>query len=332
MSTASKNHVIIIDGTQSRLKESQETNAGILYKLLLETLDKKKTTLHYDPGVQGHGFWNWVTLASGLGINNSIKRAYDLLSSKYRPGDNIYLFGFSRGAYAVRSVAGMINDLGLLRQNCATERNLRQAFRLYEGSYDQKLIKDFRGRVCHHDAQIKMIGVWDTVKALGLPYPLLTRLAPMATEFHNDKIGAPVRFGFHALALDENRTAYKPVLWDIDAGWNGTMEQVWFKGAHADVGGHVFANPDARGLSNIPLCWMLEKVEQCGLDLPNGWAERYPVNPDATPIGSKRGIAKLFLFRSKRALGQKYHEYIHPSAVDANTEYDLPILPIESQK
>lgn len=101
-----------------------------------------------------------------------------------------------------------------------------------------------------------MIGVWDTVKALGLPYPMLTYLAPMATEFHSNNISDPVKSGYHALALDEDRTAYRPVIWDLEPGRKGHLEQVWFKGAHADIGGHVWKNPEARGLSNILLVWM----------------------------------------------------------------------------
>lgn len=320
-----KNHIIIIDGTQSRLLSGHETNAGLLYKLLTEVHDPKTTTLHYDAGIQGHGLWNWVTIASGWGINNVIKQSFDLLSSKYRPGDRIYLFGFSRGAYAVRSVAGMINTIGLLRQDSATVSNLRQAFRLYENSASEEVIASFRHLNCHGDVPIEMIGVWDTVKALGIDYPILSRLAPMATDFHDDKIGGGVKYGFQALALHETRNAYRPVLWDVKPDWNGTLEQVWFRGAHSDVGGHVGSFPKARTLSNIPLVWMLERVVRCGLELPSGWRKRFPCDPEAPAVGSYRGISKFFLFRSRRMLGKKPEEFLHHSTYDLFKGKELPI-------
>lgn len=324
-----KSHIIIIDGTQSKLTIGHETNAGLLYKLLDEVRDPKTTNIHYDAGIQGHGFWNWVTIASGWGINQVIKEAYDRLASRYEPGDKIYLFGFSRGAYAVRSVAGMINRLGLLRKDCATSRNLRQAFRLYESHASSKSIQDFRDAVCHADVEIEMIGVWDTVKALGIDYPILSRLAPMATDFHDDSISNPVKNAFHAIAIDETRTAYKAVLWDTKPDWKGNLEQVWFRGAHSDVGGHVGSFPKARNLSNIPLVWMLERAVRCGLTLPSDWRDRFSMDPEAPAVGSLRGISKFFIFRERRPLGQKPNEYLH------HTTYDLfkgKELPLEVQK
>jgi len=321
----SRNHIIIIDGTQSKLTAGHETNAGILYKLLDEVRDPKTTSLYYNRGIQGEGLLGWITIASGWGINQDIKEAYDRLSSRYEAGDKIYLFGFSRGAYAVRSVAGMINQLGLLKKGCATSRNLRQAFRMYENRATGQTLDKFRRSVCHQDVDIEMIGVWDTVKALGIDYPILSRLAPMATDFHDDAIGNPVKYGFHAVALDETRTAYKAVLWDTKPDWAGTLEQVWFRGAHSDVGGHVGSFPKARPLSNIPLVWMLERTARCGLKLPKNWRDRFPIDPEAPAVGSLRGISKFFLFRAKRPIGQNPNEYLHHSAFDVFKGKELPV-------
>ena len=321
----SKSHIIIIDGTQSRLTIGHETNAGLLYKLLDEARDQKHTTLHYNAGVQGHGFWNWVTIASGWGINQMIKEAYDRLASCYVPGDKIYLFGFSRGAYAVRSVAGMINQVGLLRKECATSRNLRQAFRMYENHTSNDTVRKFHDHHCHQRVEIEMIGVWDTVKALGIDYPVLSRLAPMATDFHDDTIGGVVKYGFHAIALNETRTAYRAVLWDAKPDWDGTLEQVWFRGAHSDVGGHVGNFPQARQLSNIPLVWMLERVVRCGLPLPDDWRNRFPCDPEEPAVGTLRGISKFFLFREPRAVGQKPNEYLHHTTYDLFKGQNLPV-------
>lgn len=310
-----KTHVIIIDGTQSRLDDDHETNAGLLYKLLDASLDKKEYTVWYDPGIQGHGFWNWVTIASGLGINKTIRRAYGRLASKYRAGDKVFLFGYSRGAYAVRSLAGWINRLGLIERKQATQARIDQAFRHYECESPPEVMQAFCDEFCIPDVQIEMIGVWDTVKALGLPYPLLSRMAPMATEFHNDRIGKEVRFAFHALAIDETRTAYTPVMWDTETGWDGHLEQVWFRGCHADVGGHVWRLPAARPLSNIPLVWMLERAEACGLPLIEGWRKEFPMDANAPAVGNRRGISKFFIFRAPRLIGEYPNENLHPSTL-----------------
>lgn len=310
-------HIVIIDGTQSRLGENEETNAGLLYKLLKETHRPQDGTLWYHPGIQGHGFWNWVTIASGWGINQAIFDGYAQLAENFAQGDKIYLFGFSRGAYAVRSISGMIGTVGLLRGHSTTSNNLRMAFSLYETQASPAACSTFRSIHCHNTARIEMIGVWDTVKALGLPYPILTYLAPMATEFHSTNISDPVQSGYHALALDEDRTAYRPVIWDVEPGWKGHLEQVWFKGAHADVGGHVWKYPHARKLSNIPLIWMGENAQKHGLRLPDGWQQRFPTDANAKAVGSRAGIGKFFLLRTPRQQGQKPFEYMHSSTGSA---------------
>ena len=321
-----KTHVIIIDGTRSRIEPGEGTNARILCDLLHE-LGDKDTYIHYDRGVQGHALWDWVTLASGWGINQSIQTAYNLLASRYNEGDRIYLFGYSRGAYAVRSIAGMIAEIGLVKKACATERILRQAYRLYERKAQPSTIAAFRAENCHENSPIEMIGVWDTVKALGLPYPILSRLAPMATNFHNAHVGAPVRYAFQALAMHETRQAYAPVLWETTDRFKGTLEQVWFRGVHADIGGHIHAHPPARALANIPLVWMLDKVAACGLRLPANWKARFPMDDDAPSVGPYRGAAKFFWMRARREMGEKCCEFIHPSAVKFLRDAD-PVLPM----
>ncbi|MEM7241167.1 MAG: DUF2235 domain-containing protein [Pseudomonadota bacterium] len=320
-------HVVIIDGTKSRLEAGEETNAGILYKLLTQAGDAKSLRVHYDPGVQGHGLWNWVTIAAGVGINKSICAAYNEIATRYQKGDRIFLFGFSRGAYAVRSVAGMISEIGLVKRTYATERVLKQAFRLYERKAMPGTVEGFRANNCHVESQIDMIGVWDTVKALGLPYPVLSRLAPMATNFHNECVGAPVKRAYQALAMHETRQAYRPVLWETDPEYSGEIEQVWFRGVHSDIGGHVYRFPPARNLANVSLAWMLDKVEDCGLALPKDWQKDYPKDGDGPSVGRFRGMAKLFWLRERRKKGEKCCEFIHPSAVKYLREDD-PVLPM----
>lgn len=322
---STRNHILIIDGTQSRMEAGHETNAGLLYKLLLENNDPKTENLWYHPGIQGHGLWNWVTIASGLGINQTILEAYGYLCNHYEAGDKIFLFGYSRGAYAVRSLAGLISELGLLRKQHAYQRNINIAFQMYENENSTNSKTTFCEKFSHLNVEIEVIGVWDTVKALGIEYPLLSHLAPMATEFHNHNIGRRVKNGFHALALHETRTAYSPVLWSADPDHKSHIEQVWFRGAHSDIGGHVWKFPKARPLSNIPLVWMLERIEKCGIALPNNWQDRFECDPHAPAQGTMRGILRFFLFRKKRKIGKYTSEFLHSSVLEHNPNVDQNI-------
>nr|WP_233516994.1 DUF2235 domain-containing protein [Pseudotabrizicola alkalilacus] len=309
-------HVVILDGTMSSLLPGLETNAGLAFAVLSEQTPGQRRRLYYEPGLQWEGWRNLGTVAQGRGINRQIRRAYGWLASQYRPGDRIYLLGYSRGAFAVRSLAGVIDRVGLLRHDQATERNVRLAYRHYMTGPDSRAAQVFALQTCHIEAPIEMVGVWDTVKALGLRLPLLWMLTDGRHAFHNHHLGASIRHGFHALALHETRAVFDPVLWDCPDGWEGNIEQVWFAGAHADVGGQVGLLEAARPLANIPLVWMLDRAEACGLALPVGWRERFPCDPQAPMVGTWRSWGKLFLLRRRRVVGRDRSEKLHPSVGD----------------
>ncbi|MHA1527744.1 MAG: DUF2235 domain-containing protein [Alphaproteobacteria bacterium] len=311
-----RNLVFVSDGTLSTLDPGAETNAGLLYRLLEEIGPRPYQQFDYDPGVQGSGWGKWLNAITGKGINLAICQGYSFLASRYRPGDRIYLFGYSRGAYAVRSLAGMIGSVGLLRREQATQRNVRRAFRLYERDGSGAAKANFIARRCHGGIRIEMVGVWDTVKALGLPYPVLSRLGRMATGFHDHALGPHIGHGYHALAIDEDRTAFAPILWQRSEHWQGRLEQAWFPGAHGDIGGDIGGRERARALANIPLNWMLLRAARHGLILPEGWEERFPEDPAATLIGNRSGIARLFLWRRPRTTGGGDGEAIHLSIRD----------------
>lgn len=317
-------HVIILDGTMSSLEPGWQTNAGLVFGLLSENGRSRGTTLYYEPGVQWEDWRHLAAVAQGRGINRQIRRAYGFLASHYRPGDRIFLIGYSRGAYAVRSLAGVIDRLGLLRQDCAIERNVRLAYRHYRRDPDHPVARAFARRFCHPDVQIEMVGVWDTVKALGVRLPLLWMLTEGRNSFHNHQLGRSIRHGFQALALDENRVAFAPILWECPPDWQGNVEQVWFRGAHADVGGQVGRQPSARPLANIPLVWMLERLEACGLTFPAGWRARFPCDPAAPMVGTWRGWGALFLLRRKRRAGLDRSERLHATAEAAPSASNLP--------
>jgi len=305
-------HLVILDGTMSTLKDGCETNAGLTYRLVQEM--GSRVSVYYEPGLQWNDWRSLRDVASGRGINRQIKRAYGYLASRYRAGDRIYLIGYSRGAYAVRSLAGIIDRVGLLRRDCATERNIRQAYRLYEKAQGGEALQAFHAAHCRDEVPIEMIGVWDTVKSLGINAPVLWRLSVARYAFHNHELSACVKRGAHALALDETRVMYRPVLWTSDPARPDQIAQMWFRGSHGDVGGQLGGRHFARPLSNVPLVWMLEQAQAAGLPLPQGWADRFPQDADAPSIGTWVGWARLALTRRKRVVGVDPSEQVHPSA------------------
>ena len=304
-------HIVILDGTMSTLEPGEETNAGLTFKLLQEL--GPHISLYYEAGVQWRRMPDMIDVMMGRGINRQIRRAYGYLASRYRPGDRIILMGYSRGAYAVRSLAGVIDAIGLLKPDEANVRNIRTAYRHYQSNPHGPYALQFRRRFCHDQVDIDMVGVWDTVKALGLRLPLLWRLAEIQHGFHSHHLGLSVKAGFHALALDETRIVYEPILWDCPPNWPAEIEQVWFRGSHGDIGGQLAGVAAARPLANIPLVWMLEKLESRDVPLPPEWRRRFPQDVTAPSSGSWKGWARIFLLRRKRSVGHDRTERLHES-------------------
>ena len=191
-------HVIILDGTMSSLEAGHETNVGLIFRLLAESGRHAQRTVYYEQGLQWEGWRRLINVAQGKGLSRQIRRAYGWLASHYRPGDRIFLFGYSRGAYGVRSLAGVIDQVGLVKREHATERGVLLAWRHYKRNPDSTTAQAFRRRFCHQAAPIEMVGVFDTVKALGLRLPLLWMLTDKRNAFHNPHLGVGVKHGFHA--------------------------------------------------------------------------------------------------------------------------------------
>ncbi len=306
-----RTHVIILDGTMSSLEPGLESNAGQMYRLCREM--GPSVSVYYEAGIQLLSWKHSLDVLMGKGINRQIRRAYGYLASRYRPGDRVFLIGYSRGAYAVRSLAGAIDMVGLVRAEHANVRNIRNAYRHYECTPDSDAARAFARAYCHDEVPIEMVGVWDTVKALGLRLPLLWRRAEARHAFHNTHLGPSIRNGFHALALDETRVVFSPVMWTSPDKWSGHVEQVWFRGAHGDIGGQLGGYEPARPLANIPLVWMLEKAEGCDLPLPANWRARFFTDVTAPSVGTWRGWAKIFLIRRRRVVGADPSERLHES-------------------
>ena len=306
-------HVVILDGTNSTLKPGCETNAGLSYTLLAEGGPRAGLSLYYEAGIQWSDWAKTPDVVAGKGLNKQIRRAYGFLANRYRPGDKIILLGFSRGAYGVRSLAGLIDLVGLVRPEFATSRYIHQAYRHYRGGPKSVAAQDFRRLFCDPEVEIEMVGVWDTVRALGVRLPILWRFSEPRHAFHNHALGDHIRHGYQALALDETRIAFSPVLWDSHEDLPGHVEQVWFRGTHGDVGGQLGGRAWARPLSNISLVWMLHRVERCGVPLPMGWEGRFPQDPMAPSIGPNVGWGKFFFARQRRQVLEDPSESIHAS-------------------
>lgn len=308
-----RQHVILLDGTLSTLRQGHETSIGLIYRLLGPT--SRDQTTYYAPGLQWGDWRSNLRVITGQGLGHQIRQAYGALASRYRPGDDIYIFGYSRGAFAARSLCGMIYEIGLLHPDHATPRNIDVVWRLYQAKRTSHVVTR---SLCQKDVPITFLGVFDTVSALGLRIPVLWKILPNRYQFHSHHVCDNIRAAFHALALDETRLAYTPECWDLDKIPEGsTVEQVWFRGTHGDIGGHLGDATEVRPLSNIPLSWMLDKASDHGLDLPSDWRDHFPTDPKAPSLGTWRGWGRFLIFRAKRRVAVSDHEWVHPSVLDA---------------
>ncbi|MCG6110704.1 MAG: DUF2235 domain-containing protein [Paracoccus sp.] len=308
-------HVVLMDGTFASLADGRRSSIGRIYRLLsgqLGPMPPGRLRLHYGMGQQWTRWRTLPDLAMGRILETRITEAYGWLASSYNPGDRIFMLGYSRGAFAVRSLAGMISRIGLLRADAATERHIRLAWRYYHHGGTPQALAAFRRRRCHAEAPIRMVGCFDTVMALGLRLPLLWMLTEPRFRFHDAHLGQGIEHGFQALALDETRAAFAPLLWDDDHA-AGRVEQMWFRGAHPDIGGQLSGFEFARPLANIPLVWMLDRAESVALPLPPDWRDLFPCDPTAPSIGSWRNWGKAFLARAPRLAGRTGTEALHPT-------------------
>jgi uncharacterized protein (DUF2235 family) len=308
--------VVLLDGTMSSLLRGRETNIGLTYRLLSELPRNANLTLYYEPGIQWRGLKRAHEVMAGIGINRQIRRAYLFLARNYQPGDRIVLMGYSRGAYAVRSLAGLIDRMGLLRAAQIDEETLDRVYRLYREAPGSREAAALKAARCHVRVSVDFLGAYDTVRALGIRWPILWRFLPQPHPYHSHELGPSTKVARHALALDETRDVFQPVLWEVDAdvARSGAVEQMWFRGAHGDVGGQLEGFLKARPLSNIPLVWMLGEAEAAGLPLPPLWRTRYITDASAPAIGTRHRMGRFFIFRHRRKVGRDPSERIHPTA------------------
>jgi uncharacterized protein (DUF2235 family) len=201
--------------------------------------------------------------ALGLGLSRDIRTAYKWLSDHYEEGSEIFVIGFSRGAFTARSLVGMLHHCGLPRE--ASWTLVTQAWNLYrlDPKIPESVTRQERFRIEHgKPPPIRFLGVWETVGALGIPEIVdIFGFGRKRYEFHDTRLPPEVERAVHALAIDEQRNNFSPTLWmDSDGCDLARVTQVWFPGVHADVGGGY----KETGLSDATLKWMISEAAQCG--------------------------------------------------------------------
>jgi uncharacterized protein (DUF2235 family) len=248
-----KKIIFCADGTW----DGTASNTNV-YKIYKAALIGSTQIAFYDDGVGSDGtpLEKLFGGAFGEGLFQKIKDGYSKISQVYQEGDEIFIFGFSRGAFTARSLAGMIATCGLPTGNF-DDGMVEAVFNAYRNPGDRTAILNGLTKYTLFDAKITMVGVWDTVGSLGIPALLgqvdLLRYGFLDTTLHPDVLNA-----YQALAIDERRVEFPPTLWTPSSPEvaGQTLEQVWFCGVHCDVGGGY---PET-DLSDITFSWMLQKA------------------------------------------------------------------------
>lgn len=311
-----KRIVVCCDGTWNKpgiedRGQPVETNVEKIYKAIECDNTMVHQVKYYGQGV-GTSFAVTDQIlggSTGLGIDRNIKDAYKFLMWSYEPGDEIYLFGFSRGAYTVRSLAGFIRNCGIIQP--AYLHLVDEAYSLYRDRTDlthpdSDLMKAFKKSYgIELETGVKFLGVWDTVGALGIPirwFDWWNR----RYQFHDVKLGAQIKYAYHALALDERRKAFSPALWEVSTERNQqTCEQVWFPGVHSNVGGGYADS----GLSDIALKWMIDKANDTGLEFDEKYIENLKCNSEGEMRNSITGFFRI-TGRILRAINNEINDQI----------------------
>jgi uncharacterized protein (DUF2235 family) len=319
---AGRRLIICCDGTWNWPQPERETNVVRLVRAIKPvghrpTGEDVTQIVHYHLGVgTGNILDRAVGGGAGIGLSNSVKTCYGFLVDNYEHGDEILLFGFSRGAYVVRSVAGMVGSVGLLKKS--EMANFYDAWNWYaQRSRPAESVLDEFAPKRHKPDQLTLqcIGVWDTVGALGIPG---TRLCAQSFTFHQTALGDHVRHAFQALAIDERRGNFQAAPWAPPANVKvpQILEQVWFPGVHSNIGGGY----DDHGLSDTTLLWMVAQILEyrlLDLDIPciDGSLDRAAPYPTGKLMDSRTAIWIALGCPVPRPVGTTYTgEKIHESA------------------
>jgi hypothetical protein len=336
-----KNIVICSDGTGSTAILGRGTNVFKLYEavdLNGHTTDPSLTPqiAIYDDGVGTEDFKpiKVFTGLTGFGLARNVRHLYKSLIRVYDPGDRIFLIGFSRGAFTVRTLAGLIAKCGILDVTTfptteSLDRAVHRAYRVYRQQYhtrlgrllhrkpNRRIIGEFEQCARYRDVRIRFIGVWDTVDAVGTPWHIgeYINFTIHRFKFLDHKLDPNVEIACQALSIDDERQAFSPLLWDPDP----RIEQVWFAGAHSNVGGGY----PKQGMSLVTLDWMIRQAHyKAGLRfIEADWKHyRTHANVDDKLYDPRAGLGIFYRWspRDMRALCRKrgVQPQIHVSVLE----------------
>ena len=327
----SKNIVLLSDGTGQRGGVGYETNVWRLYQALVHDQSQMRC---YDDGVGSQDFVLFKALggAVGMGLSRNVRDLYTFLARHYEPGDQLYLFGFSRGAFTVRLLASMIIRCGILDLNrVSDERDLQQLVRAAYCGYRQSyfspgLVEQFRSEYGRTDIPddpklIRFLGVWDTVDAIGVPFDEMRDAIDkvLRYSFRDLLLHSSVDKGCHAVSIDDTRRTFHPMMWDERLeGNDDRIQQVWFAGVHSNVGGGY---PKSQ-MALVTLKWMLGHAMDVGLKVD---AEALDDIKKAADVhgrlyDSRRGPAAYYRYlpRDMEQIRSGYTNHnlkLHPSAL-----------------
>jgi uncharacterized protein (DUF2235 family) len=356
--STSKNIVVCLDGTGNQLGANNPTNVAKVFQLL-DVSDPSKQIAYYDPGVGtmsaasargklGRTMSRASGLALGTGMKSNLAEAYTYLMQHWRSGDSLYIFGFSRGAYTARALAGMLTRPGLMRPG--SENLIPYAVAKYAVNRDfkqdeYKRMNEFSSAFCsrtdgealfatikrndpdqiwHYAVPVAYLGLWDTVKAAGIlrlgnlrwPY---TRSLPNAARIR------------HAVSIDEHRRPYHEYLVEPKQSRTEGLEEVWFAGVHSDVGGTF--EPDHR-LATIALKWIVDGVHSDLILQPGAYAKACTVD-DSFALGQIHRMGRIWILAGSRKRDIPSGAILHTS-VKVRREQDgnyphRPGVPAEDQ-
>jgi len=291
-----------------------DTNVRKLYMLLRDDTSQLK---YYDSGVgtDGTPFEHFFGGTMGQGLFQKVQDGYTFLSYVWDPGDEIFIFGFSRGAYTARSLAGMIALFGVPTKNLdnQTVKRIFDVYRITDPDEQKAARAPLVEEYGLTEVDVRMVGVWDTVGALGIPGHLFTDFDQDKYGFLDTSLSPCIKNAFQAVSIDERRSQFRPTLWTNADGSprdnDAQLQQVWFPGVHCDVGGSY---PECE-LSNITLRWMVDNAKICGLQFDEDGLEKCLSPKPFNPLGRAHDEWRFIPW------GPWKHRTVPKNAVLANT-------------
>ncbi|MCP4341919.1 MAG: DUF2235 domain-containing protein [Desulfobulbaceae bacterium] len=317
----SKNIILCADGTGNKGGYTPDSNIYKLYNAVdLHDPDRKQIAF-YDNGVgtETNKYIRSLTGALGFGFKRNVCDLYEFLARNYEPGDDIYMFGFSRGAATVRAFNGFIYACGLIDGRGKGNKELKCEVEIAMEAYSKEGTEKAHllSNISFHPEppEIKVIGVWDTVSALGFPertditgiflfalnyaFVALGNIADkfFPNKFYNYELTPNVINAYQALAIDDERTSFWPMVWRENSpeAKDVNIEQTWFAGMHSNIGGGY----ERAGLANVNFAWMLEKLKDLKLKSGVLLSAKEDANVHGRLYDSRQGFAVYYRYHPR---------------------------------